>query len=144
MILLKAIATAQEVKFIPTRSGVPKELFLRNETTNVVTNQYIDCTTESFYKKFSEVLSLEEGHFYTLTINENSDKTAIDNFASRVVADSGTYEAESCLYAFLSSFDHTSTLIHRDKVFVTNQEIDSYSVNKDEYVQHSQNIIFYE
>lgn len=144
MILLKAIATAQEVKFIPTRSGVPNELFLRNETTDVEIIQYIDCTTESFYSKFSEVLSLEEGHFYTLTINQNSTKKAIDDFASRVVADSGTYEGESCLYTFLSSFDHTSTLVHRDKVFVTNQEIDSYSVNKDEYVQHSQNIIFYE
>lgn len=79
-----------------------------------------------------------------MVINENQDKTAIDNFASRVVADSGVFEAESCLYTFLSDFDHTTTLIHRDKVFVTNQEIDVYSVNKDEYVQHSDNIIFYE
>ena len=144
MILLKALATAQEVKFIPTRTGVPNELFLRNETTNIETSQYIDCTTESFYKKFSEVLTLEEGHFYTLTIKENSDKTAIDNFGARIVANGGVYEGESCLYTFLSRFDHTSTLIHNDKVFVTNQVIDDYSVNKDEYVQHSQNIIFYE
>jgi len=108
MILLKAIATAQEVKFIPTRTGVPNELFLRNETTNVETNQYIDCTTESFYKKFSEVLSLEEGHFYTMTIKNNTD------------------------------------LVYLDKVFCTNQDIDTYSVNNGEYVANNQNIIFYE
>lgn len=144
MILLKSIGTAQEVKFIPTRVGIPNELVLTNETTNVTTSQYIDCTTESFYSKFSEVLTLEESHFYSLVINENQVKKAIDNFASRVVANSGVFEAESCLYTFLSHFDHTTTLIHRDKVFVTNQEIDVYSVNKDEYVQHSDNIIFYE
>jgi len=97
MILLKSIGTAQEVKFIPTRVGIPNELVLTNETTNVTTSQYIDCTTESFYSKFSEVLTLEESHFYSLVINENRDKTAIDNFASRVVADSGVFEAESCL-----------------------------------------------
>ena len=144
MILLKQVATAQEIKFIPTRSGRPNELLLRNETTNVQSQYYIDCTTESFYSKFSEVLNLEEGHFYTLTINENSDKTNIDNFASRVVVDGGTYEGESCLYTFYSSFEHTTTLIHLDKVFVTNQEIDNYSINKGEYVQNSANIIFYE
>jgi len=144
MILLKQIATAQQIKFIPTRSGRPNELILKNETTGVQTQYYIDCTTESFYSKFSKVLDLKEGHFYTLTINENSDKTNIDNFASRVVADEGTYEGESCLYVFYSLFDHTTTLIHLDKVFVTNQEIDTYSVNKDEYVSSSSNIIFYE
>lgn len=35
-------------------------------------------------------------------------------------------------------------LIFRDKVFCTNQTIGTYSVNKDEYVQNDQNIIFYE
>jgi len=144
MILLKQIATAQQIKFIPTRSGRPNELILKNETTNVQTQYYIDCTTESFYSKFSKILDLKEGHFYTLTINENSDKTNIDNFASRVVADGGTYEGESCLYVFYSLFAHTTTLIHLDKVFVTNQVIDDYSINKNEYVQNSSNIIFYE
>lgn len=144
MILLKQQATEQTIKFIPTRNGVPNELFLRNETTNVLTNQYIDCTTESFYSKFNEVLNLEEGHFYTITIKENQKKKEIDNFGSRVVADGGDYESESCLYTFLDLFDYNTIVIHNDKVFVTNQEIESYSINKDEYVQHSDNIIFYE
>jgi hypothetical protein len=144
MIVLKAVGTSQEIKFIPTRLGIPNELFLKNETTNVQTNQYIDCTTESFYSKFSEIVALEEGHFYSLTINENSDKTTIDNFASRVVADSGVYETESCLYTFLSAYEHTNKLIYRDKVFVTNQDVDTYSINNDEYINRSENIILYD
>jgi hypothetical protein len=144
MILLKQQATEQIIKFIPTRDGVPNELFLRNETTNVETNQYIDCTTESFYLKFNEVLDLKEGHFYTLTIKENQKKKEIDNFGARVVADEGEYEAETCLYTFLDLFDFNSITIHNDKVFVTNQNIESFSVNKDEYIKHSENIIFYE
>jgi hypothetical protein len=144
MILLKQQATEQIIKFIPTRDGVPNELFLRNETTNVQTNQYIDCTTESFYLKFNEVLDLKEGHFYTLTIKENQKKKEIDNFGARVVADEGEYEAETCLYTFLDLFDFNSIVVHNDKVFVTNQNTESYSVNKDEYIKHSENIIFYE
>jgi hypothetical protein len=144
MIVLKEIGTSQEIKFIPTRSGVPNELLLKNETTNVQTNQYIDCTTESFYSKFSEIVTLEEGHFYSLTINENSHKTKIDNFALRVVADSGVYEAESCLYTFLELFEHTTILIYRDKVFVTNQDVDTYSINNNEYINRSENIILYD
>jgi len=144
MIILKESALAQEVKFIPTRGGVPNELFLKNETTGEVATKYIDCTTESFYSKFSSILTLEEGHFYTLTINQNSDKFTIDNFNSRVVLDGGVFEGESCLYTFFSLFEHTSNLIYLDKVFCTNQDIDTYSVNNGEYVANNQNIIFYE
>jgi hypothetical protein len=144
MIVLKEIGTSQEIKFIPTRSGVPNELLLKNETTDVQTNQYIDCTDESFYSKFSEIVTLEEGHFYSLTINENSDKTIIDNFSARVIVDSGVYEAESCLYTFLELFDHTTTLIYRDKVFVTNQDINTFSINNNEYINRSENIILYD
>ena len=144
MIVLKEIGTSQEIKFIPTRDGVPNELFLKNETTNVQTNQYIDCTIESFYSKFSEIVTLEEGHFYSLTINENSDKTTIDNFNTRIVADSGVYESESCLYTFLELFEHTTKLIYRDKVFVTNQDVNTYSINNNEYINRSENIILYD
>lgn len=35
-------------------------------------------------------------------------------------------------------------LVYRDKVFCTNQTIETYSINKDEYVENNQNIIFYE
>jgi hypothetical protein len=144
MKILKSIGTAQEIKFIPTRDGVPNELFLKNESTNVQTNQYIDCTTESFYTKFSEIVTLEEGHFYTLIINENSDKREIDNLALRVIIEAGVFEAESCLYTFLALFEHTSKLIYRDKVFVTNQDINTFSINNNQYINRSENIILYD
>ena len=80
----------------------------------------------------------------SLTINENSDKTTIDNFNTRIVADSGVYEAESCLYTFLELFEHTTILIYRDKVFVTNQDVDTYSINNNEYINRSENIILYD
>ena len=37
-----------------------------------------------------------------------------------------------------------STLVHRDKIFCTNQNVDTYSVNKDQYVPKGDTIIFYE
>ena len=108
MIILKASALAQEVKFIPTRLATANKLYLRNETTNVEVEYNITCTAESFYLKFSKIVDLEEGHFYTMTIKNNTD------------------------------------LVYLDKVFCTNQDIDTYSVNKNEYVANNQNIIFYE
>lgn len=108
MIILKASALAQEVKFIPTRLATANTLFLKNETTQVEDQYSITCTAESFYLKFSKIVTLEEGHFYTMTIKNNTD------------------------------------LVYIDKVFCTNQDIDTYSINKNEYVPHNQNIIFYE
>lgn len=35
-------------------------------------------------------------------------------------------------------------LIHRDKIFCTNQNTDDYSVNNNVYIQNKENIIFYE
>jgi len=108
MIILKESALAQTVKFIPTRLATANKLYLRNETTNVEVEYPITCTAESFYLKFSKIVALKQGHFYTMTIKNNTD------------------------------------LVYLDKVFCTNQDIDTYSVNKDEYVANNQNIIFYE
>jgi hypothetical protein len=108
MIVLKEIGTAQTVRFVPTRRNAGNRLFLTNETTNVTTEYSITCTQVSYYLTFSKILSLKEGHFYTMVIQQNDE------------------------------------LIYRDKVFCTNQTIGTYSVNKDEYVQNEQNIIFYE
>jgi hypothetical protein len=108
MIILKPIATAQIVKFIPTRVGIANKLILVNEITNVSTEYNVTTSVVSFYNQFSKILNLEEGHFY------------------------------------IASFYNNNTLIHRDKVFCTEQNVDTYSVNKDEYVVNNQDIIFYE
>lgn len=110
MIILKPIATAQSVKFIPTREGNADKLVLRNETTNVATEIVIDiqCYCCSFYTEFEAVFNLEEGHFY------------------------------------MAEFKEGNNLVHRDKIFCTSQDVDTYTVNKDEYVVNNQDIIFYE
>jgi hypothetical protein len=43
-----------------------------------------------------------------------------------------------------ATFSNDDVLIHRDKIFCTNQTISTYSVNKDEYIASNDNIIFYE
>ena len=144
MIVLKPIGTSQEFKFIPTREGICNELILTDDITNVSVRQYIDSTTESFYTKFSAIVTIEEGKYYDLIINENQIKTEIDSFSSRVVADGGTYTSGSCLYAFLEEFDYNTTLIHRDKLFCTAQNVDDYTINSGQYVADSQTIIFHD
>ena len=108
MIVLRETNSAQSVRFVPTRRNAGNKLYLRNESTNVEVEYDITCTQTSYYLTFSKVLALKEGHFYTMTIKQDSE------------------------------------LIFRDKVFCTNQTIGTYSVNKDEYVQNDQKIIFYE
>jgi len=144
MIVLQPIGTSQVIKFIPTRVGICNELILTDDTTKVSVRQYIDSTIESFYSKFSAIVTIEEGKYYDLVINENQIKTEIDAFAARVVADGGTYVNESCLYTFLEGFDYNTTLIHRDKVFCTAQNVDDYTINSGQYVADSQTIIFHD
>ena len=108
MIVLRESNLAQEVRFVPTRRNAGNKLYLTNETTNVTTEYDITCTQTSYYLTFSKILTLEEGHFYTMVVKQNSE------------------------------------LIYRDKIFCTNQTIETYSVNNGAYVQNEQNIIFYE
>ena len=45
---------------------------------------------------------------------------------------------------YKANFFYFGTLVHKDRVFCTNQTISTYSVNKDEYITTNDNIIFYE
>lgn len=140
MIILQESNLAQEVKFIPTRVSdlsydsqyllnrvvselatleavqclnefigyLPNLLKLTNETTKVVTNYVITTSVEKFYFKFTSVLNLEQGHFYSMELFANGN------------------------------------LIHRDKIFCTNQDVSTYSVNQGEYVPKGNDVIFYE
>jgi hypothetical protein len=61
------------VQFVPTRRNAGNKLFLTNETTNVTVEYAITCTQVSYYLTFSKVLTLEEGHFYTMVIQQNNE-----------------------------------------------------------------------
>lgn len=108
MIILRQSEEAQTVKFIPSRLSNANKLVLTNETTNEVVNYDIECFDESFYKTFTQILNLEQDHFYTA-----------DFFLDDVLA-------------------------HKDRVFCTNQDVDTFSVNNGVYVAKTSNIIFYE
>jgi len=43
-----------------------------------------------------------------------------------------------------ATFTYFGALRHRDRVFCTNQTIANYTINKDEYIASTDNIIFYE
>lgn len=43
-----------------------------------------------------------------------------------------------------ATFYFFGTLVHRERVFCTNQTIEDYTINKDEYIASTNNIIFYE
>jgi hypothetical protein len=116
MMVLKSTTSIQEVSFIPTRIPDANYLFITNESTNVETSFKINCKNKSFYTTFKMVFDLEEGHFYSFKIKYYG---VVDN-----------------------KLDYH--LVSNIKVFCTNQEVDTYSVNKDEYVANNQNIIFYE
>jgi hypothetical protein len=73
MIVLRESNLAQSVRFVPTRRNAGNKLFLRNETTNVEVEYSITCTQTSYYLTFSKILQLEEGHFYTMTIKQDSE-----------------------------------------------------------------------
>lgn len=116
MITLKQTTGFQEVKFVPTRLSEANYCFVRNETTNEEVSFQINCSKEGVFLKFKSVLNLVEGHFYSFEIKYYG-----------VVANKLDYH-----------------LVNRFKVFCTNQNIEDYSVNKDQYVTKDSNIIFYE
>ena len=49
---------------------------------------------------------------------------------------------ENHFYEIILKYD--DILVHRDRIFCTNQTVESYSVNKDEYISSNDTIIFYE
>lgn len=49
---------------------------------------------------------------------------------------------ENHFYEIILKYD--DILVHRDRIFCTNQTVENYSVNKDEYVSSNDSIIFYE
>ena len=49
---------------------------------------------------------------------------------------------EATFYESIPTYD--DVLVHRHRIFCTNQVIANYTINKDEYIASTDNIIFYE
>lgn len=117
MVILKENSSVQRFTFIPTRLNDANFMYITNETTNETITKSINVKKKSFHSYFDLVFDfIEQGHVYSVELKFYG---VIDN-----------------------KLDYY--LVHRDKIFCTNQEIDTYSVNKDVYVANDQNIIFYE
>lgn len=117
MIVLKESTALQTVKYVPTRLNVDANyVFVRNETTNVEESYQINVQKDSFYSYFNMVFDLKQGHFYTLEIKYYGVINGVLDYH----------------------------LVNWIKVFCTNQNVDTYSVNDEQYVTNRDEIIFYE
>lgn len=100
MIVLKELATAQDIKFIPREYAATKAVIIGQEGT---TEYLVTPTVESYYLVLNAIYQLTEGQQYSLVVYNDED------------------------------------VIYKDMIFCTNQEVNEYTINKDEYKQHSSN-----
>ena len=147
---MKVLSTSTEPqtsKVIPRVFTNSIVLKLRDDSTNDKVSFILPETIiNKDYLEISNIFSLKEGRFYDLTVYKVNG--SYGQFKERVIADSGTFVNNTCLYNFLDAQNliNTSSLdiIYLDKIFCTDQAInqdtnDYYSVNKDEYVSKSGN-----
>ena len=147
MKVLTTSTNLQTIKVIPRVFTNSIVLKLRDDSTNDKVSFILPETIiNKDYLEISNIFSLKEGRFYDLTIYKVNG--SYGEFKERVIADSGTFVNNTCLYNFLDAQNliNTSSLdiIYLDKIFCTDQTINQdtnnyYSVNKDEYVSKSGN-----
>ena len=143
---LLPIDTEQTISIIPREYTTDVTIILRDDSSNIETTLVPTSNISNDYLELSAVFTLKEGRFYDLKIYEV--KGNYKAFKERVIADSGTFVNNTCLYNFLEAEELINTsdvdIIYRDKIFCTAQLISQanneyYSVNKDEYKPKSGN-----
>ena len=134
MIILKQQTTPHTINAI-LDGGAGDMIVLRDEETNITTTLFVDFTTNSYYSTAIILLPIEEKKTYTIEIY----KTAGIDFKNRVILDGGIFESYACFYSVLESLDYEAEKVYRDKIFCTNQTIADYTINKDQYIQHTTN-----
>ena len=147
MKVLTTSTNLQTIKVIPRVFTNSIVLKLRDDSTNDKVSFILPETIiNKDYLEISNIFSLKEGRFYDLTVYKVNG--SYREFKERVIADSGTFVNNTCLYNFLDAQNliNTSSLdiIYLDKIFCTDQTINQdtnnyYSVNKNEYVSKSGN-----
>jgi hypothetical protein len=134
MIILKQQTTPHTINAI-LDGGAGDMIVLRDEETNITTTLFVDFTTNSYYSTAAILLPIQEKKTYTIEIY----KTAGIDFKNRVILDGGTFESYECLQNILTSLGSEPLKVYRDKIFCTNQTIADYTINKDQYIQHTTN-----
>jgi len=147
MKVLTTSTNLQTIKVIPRVFTNSIVLKLRDDSTNDKVSFILPETIiNKDYLEISNIFSLKEGRFYDLTVYKVNG--SYGEFKERVIADSGTFVNNTCLYNFLDAQNliNTSSLdiIYLDKIFCTDQTINQdtnnyYSVNKNEYVSKDGN-----
>ena len=147
MKVLTTSTNLQTIKVIPRVFTNSIVLKLRDDSTNDKVSFILPETIiNKDYLEISNIFILKEGRFYDLTVYKVNG--SYGEFKERVIADSGTFVNNTCLYNFLDAQNliNTSSLdiIYLDKIFCTDQTINQdannyYSVNKNEYVSKSGN-----
>jgi len=136
---------AQTLTIIPRVYTTDVVITLRNDSTNDLVTVILP-TSEIIgnYIVITNIFSLTESNFYDLKVYEV--KGSYKDFKDRVIADSGTFENNTCLYNELDALNLINQsdldIIYRDRIFCTSQTIDQseneyYSVNENEYISKS-------
>jgi hypothetical protein len=108
MIILQVDTNPQSFKFIP-RSKTYDGLFIKDESTNIETQITISATASNDY--YDTI---------TATFHTTSPAfTLVEDRFYRLLIKNGT------------------DIVYRDKIFVTNQNISTFSINNNVYNQHS-------
>jgi len=102
MLILREQATSQTFKIIP-RIFSADSMVIRDEQTNVSVTYNITITQLDYYAVISNIIALEEGHTYNLTVLDGTD------------------------------------VVYLDKIFCTNQNATTYTINNGEYVNNTTN-----
>ena len=138
--------TPQTISILPRFYTETVVLLIRDDSTNE--NAQINVPDASLNKNYIDIstnFNLTEGRFYDLTVCKIKD---YEDFKSRVEADGGIWVDNICLFNFYDSIELLNLIeanvIYKDKIFCTEQSTnqsnnESYSVNKDEYVEKSAN-----
>jgi len=100
MIVLKELATAQDIKIIPRKYAATKVVIIGQEGE---TEYLVTPTIESYYLVLNAIYQLKEGQQYSLVVYNDED------------------------------------IVYKDMINCTNQDVDEYTINKDEYKQNSSN-----
>lgn len=130
MKILTTSTSAQTLRFVPREYVTSATLFLRDDSTNVVTNETVSLTQDGDELVYTASFNLIEGRFYDF------------NF----VVDANLWEQNTLTWDMnfdLWNASQGATLsLYKDKIFCTDQPLDQtedeyYSVNKNVYVSEN-------